>query len=194
MKKHLLITPLVVLSVLFFLTAMASCSNDGADGAQGIEGPQGAEGPAGPKGDDGSSNVIYSEWLDVAFKADTMHLSGGGIDTIGFYAKINVPKLTKELLSTADVKTYINSKTTADPVIYSLPYRSDNGLYIDVYSRTESIEIYSNADISTVVTNKGEKIQQYRYMIVPGSIKAKSHSVTNWSDYNQVKKHLGLKD
>ncbi|WP_343673404.1 hypothetical protein [Chitinophaga sp.] len=117
MKRCNLISPFVLISGLLFVMFITSCGKDGATGPAG---------PAGAAGD--SSTVIYSDWLDVTYKPDTIHTSGGGIDTVGFYAIINVPKLTQDLLSTADVKVYVNTNNVSDPVIYSLPYNAQSGL------------------------------------------------------------------
>lgn len=187
MKRHNLVSPLVLLSGLFFVMFMVSCGKEGATG------PAGPEGPAGPKGDTGSGSVIYSAWMDVPFKADTIHLAGGGIDTVGFYATIDVPKLTLALLSNADVKVYINSSDASDPEIYPLPYSAPSGLYIQVMAYTQKIQLYSNADVGTVSAN-GKKYQQYRYMIVPGNVLGRSAAQVNWSDYAAVKVYLGLED
>jgi hypothetical protein len=187
MKTRNLISPLALLSGLFFVMFMISCGKDGADG------PAGPAGPAGPKGDAGSGDVIYSAWLDVPFKADTIHLANGKIDTVGYYATIDVPKLTLALLSTADVKVYINTDETGDPLIYPLPYSAASGLNIQMVAYTQTIELYSNADVGTVIVN-GKKYQQYRYMIVPGNAQARSAAPVNWSDYTAVKAYLGLKD
>ncbi|RYY56899.1 MAG: hypothetical protein EOO09_04860 [Chitinophagaceae bacterium] len=191
MKRRNLLSPLVLLSGLFFVVLMASCSKDGSTGADGATGPAGPAGPAGPPG---TSNVIYSAWLDVSYKPDTIHLGNGGIDTVGYYAIIDAPKLTTALLASADVKAYINSNTAADPVILALPYSSLNsGLYIQMVAYTQTIELYSNADLSTV-SSGGNKYQQYRYMIVPGGTTARSSTAVDWSDYTAVKAYLGLTD
>lgn len=179
-RPNLISLLLTGLSLVMFTV---SCSKDGADGPAG---------PAGPKGDAGT-DVIYSSWLDVAFKADTVHLAGGGIDTIGYYATINVPKLTSALLGTADVKAYINSSDASDPVIYALPYSAINGLFIEFSAYTQNIQIYSNADLTTYSRN-GKKYYQFRYMIVPGNAQARSAVSVNWSDYAAVKAYFGLKD
>lgn len=199
MKRRNLITPLVLLSGLFFVMFMISCSKEGpagpagATGANGANGPAGPAGPAGPKGEDASGSVIYSAWLDVPFKPDTVHLAGGNIDTVGYYAIIDAPKLTLELVNKADVKVYINSSDASDPVIYPLPYAALSGLNIQFVAYTQKIELYANADVGTVTVN-GKKYQQYRYMIVPGNAQARSAAPVNWSDYAAVKAYLGLKD
>lgn len=196
MKKCNLISSLVLLSGLFILIFTVSCSKEGPvgpAGADGADGPAGPAGPAGPKGDSNSGDIIYSAWLDVSYKPDTIHLSGGGIDTIGFYATIDVPKLTLELLSTAEVKVYLNAKDPGDPTVYSLPYHGTSGLDIQVASYKQMIELYSNGDVSTTTIN-GKKYQQYRYMIVPGNVQARSAASVNWLDYITVKSYLGLND
>ncbi len=186
MKRLNLTSLLVLLSGLFLVMFMISCGKDGAAGPAG---------PAGPKGDDGSgsSDVIYSAWLNVSYKPDTIHLSGGGIDTIGFYAVIDAPKLTLALLSTADVKVYINTNDVSDPVIYPLPFYGISGVNIEVSANEQEIQLYSNADLSTTSAN-GKTYQQYRYMIVPGNNQARSAAAVNWSDYTAVKAYLGLND
>lgn len=183
MKRRYL-SPLVLLSGLFLVMLIVSC------GKQGATGPAG---PAGPKGDSASGSVIYSDWLDVTYKADTIHGPQGKIDTLGYYAVVNVPKLTATMLNTADVKVYINTSDASDPVIYPLPYSGQSGLYIEVSAYTQNIQLYSNGQVGTVVTN-GKKIQQYRYMIVPGNTKATTSNNVKWSDYTAVKAYLGLKD
>jgi hypothetical protein len=185
MKRRNLISPLVLLSALLSVMFMISCGKDGATGPAG---------PAGPAGDTTSGIVIYSDWLDVAYKPDTIHNANGSIDTVGFYAIIDAPKLTKALLSTADVKVYINTDNASDPLIYSLPYNATSGIYIDVTAYTQKIQLYSNADVGTALGNDGTKYQQYRYMIVPGNTGARSAAPVDWSDYAKVKAHLGLKD
>jgi hypothetical protein len=182
MKRRNLISPLVLLAMIF----VVSCSKEGPAGAAGPEGPPG---PAG----NGSSDVIYSDWLDVAYKPDTIHTAGGQIDTVGYYATIDVPKLTVAMLNTADVKVFINTNDASDPVIYPLPYSARSGLYIQVSAYLQKLEFYSNADVGTVLDN-GKKYQQYRYMIVPGNAVAKAGASINWSDYAEAKTYLGLKD
>lgn len=180
---------LPVMLALFIVSILISCSKEGPVG------PEGPAGPAGPKGDSGTSGVIYSDWLDVAFRPDTIHLSGGGIDTVGYYADVPAPQLSKALLSSADVRLYINAGTASDPSIYPLPYFNVySGLSIDFSAHEQSLDMYSNGDMTTVVSSSGVKFQQFRYMIIPGNIKATASAKVNWSDYETVKAHLGLKD
>jgi len=184
MKRNSFIYPLVFLQGLFFVMFLISCGKDGA---------QGPQGPAGPKGDSTAGTVIYSAWLDVSFKPDTVHLAGGGIDTVGYFADIDVPKLTSALVNTADVKMYINSSDASNPVIYPLPYNASSGLYIQFSAYAQGISLYSNSNLSTFTAN-GKKHQQFRYMIVPGNTQGRSAASVNWSDYAAVKVYLGLEN
>ncbi len=192
MKRRNFISPVILLSGLLFVIFLISCGKK--DDPQGPPGPVGPSGPEGPKGDAGSSDVIYSEWLDVGFTPDTIRTVGGDIDTLGFYAIIDAPKLTAALLSKADVKVYINVNDESDPVIYPLPYNGKSGIYIEVSAYTKTIQLESNSDVSTTISNNGIKFQQYRYMIVSGNILARSEATVNWSDYASVKAYLRLKD
>jgi len=181
--KRICLSPLVLCG-LFSVIFIVSC------GKQGATGPAG---PAGPKGDSASGTVIYSDWLDVTYQADTIHNTQGKIDTIGYYTIVDAPKLTATMLNTSDVKVYINTNDASDPVIYPLPYYGASGLYIEVSAYTQKIQLYSNGQMSTF-SNNGKKIQQYRYMIVPGNTKASTSSSVKWSDYTEVKAYLGLTD
>lgn len=181
MKRRNLISPLVLLSGLFFGMLIISC------------GKEDPAGPTGPEGGSGSGSVIYSPWFSLVYKPDTIHMANGQIDTVGYYALIDVPKLTLPLVSTADVKMYINTYDASDPLIKPLPYIGSSGLYIDFSAYAQKIELYSNADMSSVMYN-GKIYQQYRYMIVPGNTTARQAAPVDWSDYAAVKAYLGLKD
>ncbi len=197
MKRLLHFFPFLLL--LAATLTFISCGKDGAAGPAGEQGQKGDKGdggpagPSGPKGDPGTANVIYSNWLTVTFKPDTVILNGR-IDTLGYYADIDAPKLTKEILNTGEVKIYINFNTAADPVITSIPYRGENGAYINFVAYEKTISLYSNLSASTITTGAGEKIQQYRYIIIPGGTAARSANAVDWKNYAAVKAYLGLKD
>ena len=197
MRKTLFTMPsaLFLAVILFF----SSCGKDGDTGPAGPAGPAGAAGPAGgpgaqgPKGDTGTANVIYSAWLDVTYQPDTIkNAAGVVIDTVGFFANIAAPKLTNTILNTGEIKVYINVNTSAQPVVFPIPY-------YDVYTNIninptyflQSIQLYSNADISTI-TISGTKRQQYRYILIPGVVPGQKAPKVNWNNYNEVKDYLGL--
>lgn len=182
--------------ILFAITLILSnCGKKGDPGAQGPAGQNGAPGPSGPqgpKGDAGTANVIYSDWLDVAFLPDTVH-SGSTIDTIGFYSNITASKLDIDMLSKGEMKVYVNLNSATDPAISALPY-------FDVYTNIsitptfllQTINLYSNIDPSTVTEN-GTKYLQYRYILIPGGTKA-ARKMVDLNNYNEVKKFYGLRD
>lgn len=175
---------------------ITSCSKEGSvgpagpPGANGQNGAPGPAGPAGPKGDTGTANVIYSNWLDVDFLPDTVTINGK-LDTLGYFGGIDAPKLTKSLLATADVKVYVNLSSAADPVITPLPYVDEYGVIIRFIAYDQGIQFSSNVDAGTYVQN-GVKTLQYRYVIIPGGVHARTG--VDWNDYAQVKAYLGLKD
>lgn len=192
--------PMLILltSAIFFVNA---CSKDGSIGPAGATGANGDKGDKGDKGDPGApgtpgtTDIIYSDWLDVKFEADTVHLSGGGIDTIGYFAIIDAPKLTQAALTTADVRVYINLNDATDPTIALLPYVEESGVVIRFIAYKGTLQLTSNVNAGTVIDNRGIKRLQYRYMIAPGGTAARKagHDI-NWNDYNVVKAYLGLKD
>lgn len=184
--------PLLFLAVALL---MASCGKDGSTGPKGDTGATGPAGPAGPKGDDGTANVIYSDWLTVAFKPDTVHDTQGAIDTLGFYADIDIAKLDETLISTGELKVYLNFNTPADPVVTSLPYFDVySGLNITATFFTGGVELYSNGDASTWTDNSSNLRWQYRYVLIPGGTAARKAKTVDMSDYKAVKAWLGLKN
>ena len=179
----------VIIAMLF-----TACSKEGPKGDQGANGSPGPAGPAGPAGPGGTtSNVIYSDWLDLKFKPDTVIQGGGKIDTLGYYSDINATKITNDLLSNGEIKVYINTANATNPVIIPLPYFSPaSNLYINPTFFAGGIELYSNGDMSTTTSNN-QKIYQYRYVIVPGSVATTSQNKSiNWNNYSEVKSLLNL--
>lgn len=176
----------LVLSIVF---AVVSCSKEGDAGPAGPAGPGGPAGPAGsqgPKGDTGTANVIYSSWLDVTYETDA--------DSATWVAGIDVPKLDQEMLSTGEIKVYLNLGAANDPVIVPLPY-FDGGFIINVRMFEQVIALMSNANLSTYTDeDTGDKAQQVRYVLIPGGTAARKAAGIDWNDYQQVKKYLNLKD
>lgn len=173
---------LVVLCVSLLLN---SCSK-GSDGAAGATGPAGPAGPAGPTGATGSANVIYSAWLDVTYTLNTT-------DSF-YYATITAPRLVDSILQKGTVMTYVNAGSTASPTVLPLPYTDlVSFLFIDVAYTLGKINLSSDGNISTTTTS-GTKIQQYRYIIIPGGVASGRAATVDWKNYAAVKEYLGLKD
>ncbi|HZJ59019.1 MAG TPA: hypothetical protein VFD24_02040 [Chitinophagaceae bacterium] len=174
-----------ILSVAF-VVGIVSCSKDGPAGpagATGPAGPAGAAGAAGPAGPTGTANVIYSDWDTTAtWIVDTVH-NGATIDTVGYHANLAAPKLDTTILNRGEVKVYVNANTTADPVVFAVPY-NDGLIFIDAVFFTGTIQLVSNVKLTGV---------PFRYILIPGGTHARTTKV-NWNNYSEVKAYLGLKD
>jgi hypothetical protein len=176
-----------------FVLVIASCSKEGPAGAAGPAGPAGAAGPtgaAGAKGDTGVANVIYSAWLDAKYTGDL-----NGTDTIGFYYDATVPKLTAAIINSGEIKVYVNFGSSAAPQIIPLPYWDPYyTITINPTFLVGIIDIYTNVDLSTrtATDGSGNKLLQWRYILIPGGKAARS--AIDWNDYAAVKKYLNLKD
>jgi hypothetical protein len=179
-----------------FVLLVASCSKEGPAGpagATGPAGPAGAAGAAGPKGDTGVANVIYSAWLDAIYLLDTVKQGNVVIDTLGWYVDAVVPKLTNSILTTGEIKVYVNLGSAATPAIIPLPYFDPSSfLSINPLFSAASISLYANAPVSTYTDATGAKRQQWRYILIPGGKPARS--AINWNNYAEVQQYLGLKD
>ena len=197
MRSNFFTTPstlLLAITLIFASCQKGDTGPAGPAGPAGTPGAPGATGSQGPKGDTGTANVIYSEWLDVAFTADTVK-TGNIIDTLGFFAEIPAPKLNNDILSQGEMKVYVNAGTSAEPNVFPLPYFDVyTFLSINVSFSLELISLYADADFSTFTQNE-QKFLQYRYILIPGGVTAAPVTNTiDWNDYKQVKRFLGLKD
>src|SRR3954464_11861709 len=97
----------VVISLLGASCQKGDTGPAGPQGPQGEQGQAGAAGAPGPKGDTGTANVIYSNWLDVTYAADTAQ-NGTVIDTVGYYANVPAAKLDSPILAHGEIKVYLN--------------------------------------------------------------------------------------
>ncbi len=189
MRKY---QPQFALYIVLALCTLVSCQKDGPAGP---EGPAGPAGQQGQRGAPGTANVIYSDWLDVAFEAITDENTG---DTLVFIAEIPAPKLVDSILSKGEVKVYLNASTAANPVIFPLPF---NDLYgftsiqnMNLLFEQGNIFIYATGDGSTGLNQNNEKVYQYRYVLIPGGALAVKPNDLKLDNYKDVQKYLNLKD
>ncbi len=186
---------LLLCGICFF----GACSKDGEAGPKGDTGAAGPAGPAGPKGDagQGGAGIIYSEWLDVEYEAvkeESDENDNGQLDTLFFGARIEAEKLTDEILSTGDVKVFVNLGSADEKEIVALPYSIPfYGATITPSYAEELITLIASADAGTF-EDGGAKYLQYRYVLIPGSEEARKAAGIDWNDYKQVKAYLHLKD
>jgi len=168
----------ITILVLSVSVALAACSKakDGKDGATG---------PA------GTANVTYSAWQDVTFALNANQTAYVGV--------ITAPKVVDSIVNKGEVKVYINVNPTTSPAASPLPYsvnyftNDTTSLVFTVYPviTVGKISLYANGDFSTTTQN-GSKYFQYRYIIIPGGVPARS--AVDWNDYASVKEYLHLKD
>jgi hypothetical protein len=172
-----------VLSVtcIAFFTIFLSTTNTGCK-----------KGDDGAKGDTGTANVMFSPWLTVDY-APTLNSAG---DTVIWFATIPAPKITKAIIDSGTVKVYVNIGSSADPYVFPLPLTDYYGLTgvqnINLYFTVGNIELYATEDGGTE-TSGGNKVWQYRYVIIPGGVPT-GRSAVNWNDYEAVKKLYNITD
>lgn len=179
--------------LFFFVLAIAltvtACKKgdtgpQGEKGDKGDPGATGNNGPKGDKGDPGTANVFYSPWLDLTFTHD--------VTDDYYYHLINEAKITDEVLSSGEIKVYLNFGSPEEKLVIPLPYFGFAN--IQTFYGESTIEIDANADVSSFTDTQNKKRFQYRYIIIPGGTALRSSTNINWNNYEEVKKHLGLKD
>lgn len=181
---------MLVAMVLFNSCAKTGpAGTTGATGATGAAGPAGPAGPAGVPGAPGTANVIYSEWLDVAYAIDTI-ITFNNVKDTSYYSIITAAKLTADILNKGEIKVYWNLNTAANPYIVPIPYNDGFNTILPYFS-VGNIELDASRNFGSG-TISGVKVRQYRYILVPGGVPARS--MINWKDYNDVKKQLNLPD
>ena len=130
---------------------------------------------------------------------DTVRNSSGAIvriDTIAYSANINATALTTNILSTGEIKVYLNAGTAAAPLVIPLPVYEPFlvGIIINTYFQIGKINLIATDDAGTFTTTNNQKAWQYRYILIPGGTATGRNASINWNDYNEVKTYLGLKD
>jgi hypothetical protein len=190
MKQMFLRCTSVFLFSALLLVSACKKGDDGPAGEKGDKGDKGDTGANGATGKAGAANVIYSPWIDVTFaQADTF-----------FEASIDAPKIVDSIIQKGEVKVFWNINTATSPNIVGLPFQ-DNGLitgskdfFIFPIVAPGKIFIESAYNVSTRPSQQDANVKafQYRYMIIPGGVAART--ATNWNDYKQVQAYLGLKD
>ncbi|HTE08119.1 MAG TPA: hypothetical protein VK628_05115 [Flavitalea sp.] len=181
MRKIHFILPIVL--ALFVFVACKK-GDTGPAGPAGADGPAGPAGPAGADGPAGTANVIYSDWLEVIFDEDTA--------TNSWNAIIPAPGLTADILNSGDVKVYFNLGSTADPVVFPIPYFDGQTIVTPVFV-TDSIVLSSTDDVSTKLDSaSNEKFLFYRYVLIPGGEQA--YSGVDFKNYLSVRQKFDMKD
>jgi hypothetical protein len=89
---------------------------------------------------------------------------------------------------------YVNYNTAAAPVIESLPLADPFfGIFLTATYSLGRIDLYCNVNLGTALNAQNVKVQQYRYILIPGGQAARKAPI-DWKDYKAVQAYLGLKD
>lgn len=188
---------LLLLSLAAVVLSCGACSKEGDAGPAGETGAPGPVGPSGPAGADGAG-IIYSDWLDVAYDPIVGDYDGDGLedDTAAYETVIPAAKLTTDILTTGEIKVFINIGTADDPVIYPLPYTDlFAGYSINPTFAAQEIYLLATNSFQTFTDSEnGKKYQQYRYILIPGGTAAREGKKIDWNNYSEVKAYLKLKN
>ena len=127
--------------------------------------------------------------MDVGYSIDTIIQKGTRKDTT-YFTIISAPKLTIDILNKGEIKVYWNLNSAANPFIIPIPL-NDSINVISPFFYLSNIELDANRNFSSG-TMGTVKVRQYRYILIPGGVPARS--TINWNDYSDVKKQLKLPD
>lgn len=198
MKKNFLMLGIMI------LTMLSSCSkpDDGSDGADGKDGTNGTNGTNGATG---SANVIYSDWKTSPYVSRDTTVDG----TCLRVRHLNVPELSADILKSGVILTYFRIGSLGP---YNLPYISDAGGATNQISsiyNLNKILIYRHTFDSCRFTAAvaeafpGQPVMltlpqslEYRYIIIPGGVKAAKKVLPNYSkmSYSEVCESLNIKE
>jgi len=133
----------LLVAAVILIIGMISCS-------------KGSTGPAGPRGPAGPDSVVYSPWTPLA-------LTYVPKDTL-FEQTINAPSITKAILDSGVVLSYVNFQDTSG-TYHVIPTAGLVTIGIFEDFAVGQINISSVQNYSTL---------PYRYVVIPGSLKAGS--------------------
>lgn len=148
----------------------------GENGEDGAQGPQGEQGPQGVPGD---TNVIYSDWFTLPFPEDIS-------STTNYSESIVAPDVTEAIVERGLVIVFARLDESPS-FVRQLPY-TDFGSqqYYDPGFRsaspTSNVGVVSVAIWSMDGSPIGAPLfDEYRYIIIPGSIPASGKSAQEFS-------------
>ena len=186
MKKNVQLLFLKGLWALLIIAILATCKGpQGEIGLQGSTGPQGTQGIAGPAG---SANLIVSAWAKVP---DSAWLANA--DRTYFTIAKDDSKITQSILDKGLTIAYYRN-TGRDNVVFSLP-ASNEELTLGFFMVVRDGKGTMNFDLSFSKPHK-EPIDfdlEFRWIIVPPQTGGRMKNI-DWSNYDSVKKELGIPD
>jgi hypothetical protein len=182
---------LLILIVPMLMVASCKKGDVGPAGETGTDGEKGDKGDKGDKGSTGSTgtaNVIYSDWILATNFRDTI-ADNSNLKA----ADLKAPQLTTAMLNNATFLIYFNFGGG----VYTLPYTSNAGGKLNTISFWPRVKHFIITRFSADNANGValSSFLQYRYVIIPGGIKATA--VTQKLDldnYQAVKQYYNIPD
>jgi hypothetical protein len=192
-----------------FCFLLVSCTKEGAVGPAGPAGPAGPVGPPGAPGVAGTANVIYSDWFNFKpsdYKDTTLfHLNQYAIR-----ANKLAPSLTAAHLSSAVILSYMAHKPqTSQNWFVSLPYIFDIGsdnFQVNFVPKTGKLIYYwllnggeedlwgsDPNDYFGVGGPYDPSDIYFRYVIIPGGVKANNNVGNSGYSLTELKSMSGNK-
>ncbi|GGH62420.1 hypothetical protein GCM10011379_12370 [Filimonas zeae] len=152
------------------------------------------KGDQGPQGDSAMANVIYSDWLSADI---SQWGTPSATDTLRWLTVFESKQITADIINKGEVHVYFNLGTAAEPYVFPLPYAT-GATYIRPALFVGGIEVWANT-LSAITGQNGAGIGTYRYVIIPGGVKASARteggsSPVDFNDYNAVKAYYNIKD
>ena len=181
------------LFAILILTVLTTLSCEGPEGPLGPQGEQGPEGPQGPQGEPGTTNVIYSEWLDADWnyiddsQRKVMRIP---IDQIEYFALRDNSLVMVYVTNFGDSSIYPlpgSARWDEEEILYSFRFGDNQdpqeGILISVESldETDLREIEYSAEDGT----------RFRYVLIPGGQQAKLPA-DFFKDYHAVAEYYNL--
>lgn len=188
MNKTRLIS-LISISLFFALANIACEGPEGTTGPQGPQGEQGPEGPQGSQGETGTANVIYSDWMNIAWNFTD--------DATFKQMYIEEPRVVEDdFLAEGTLLMYLKLETSEGSITVPLPFTSGTDyltfLAADVPGENvEGIVVRLEATDNTTPVQTDWNNYQVRYIMIPGGVPAKMGE-NFLKDYSAVKEYYGL--
>ncbi len=159
----------------------------GQDGEAGPTGEVGDKGDKGPTGDQGALNSVVSAWTEI--KSSDWRLGQDGKTYI--YVK-SEPFLTQNNVDKALILSYYKPLPENEfNAVIALPDQTSVTMF--TFSAAQGFLYFMVYPFENKTINPEHWNVKVRHIIIPPSPSGRLKNI-NWSDYNQVKKLLNLKD
>lgn len=187
MKKQLILS-----SVFFLMLSVIACKKgeQGDIGPAGVAGTKGAKGTTGDKGVADSKGMISSDW--IAVKGTDWRLSTA-IPNL-YFITFTAPGLTADIVNRGMIYVFIKTEgiegTDALPLANASTGRRFYAIVGLSNSGAPAIQFYQSVTPPSSTLSTTTNVS-FRYVAVPAGART---SNIDWTNYDEVKKVLNLKD